>query len=125
MKSIERRYASEKNIVRTLQKEFSSLKVSLQNKLNLIDFAHVSALFLKIDDRKDKKVQFSKKSYIHLYQKVKTENDPEKVLFNFVLSHNGKKLLAKGLNFSLSLKQLKYADYLVDFELSFLFVCFV
>ena len=108
MKSIERRYASEKNIVRTLQKEFSSLKVSLQNMLNLIDFAHVSALFLKI-----------------LYQKVKTENDPEKLLFNFVLSHIGKKLLAKGLNFSLSLKQLKYADYLVDFELSFLFVCFV
>ena len=56
MKSIERRYVSEKNIVRTLLKEFSSLKVSLQNKLNLIDFAHVSTLFLKIDDRKDKKV---------------------------------------------------------------------
>ena len=56
MKSIERKYVSEKNIVRTLQKKFSSLKVSLQNKLNLIDFAHVSTLFLKIDDRKDKRV---------------------------------------------------------------------
>ena len=49
-----------------------------------------------------------------------TENDPEKVISNFsknVLSDIEKKLLAKGLNFCLTLKQLKYADYLVHFEL--------
>ena len=34
----------------SLQKEFSSLKVSLPNELNLIDFAHVSILFFGIND---------------------------------------------------------------------------
>ena len=37
--------------LRSLQKEFSSLEVSLQNELNLIDFAHVSTLFFGINDR--------------------------------------------------------------------------
>ena len=43
-----------------------------------------------------------------------------KVIFNFskyVLSDIEKKLLAKGLNFCLPPKQLKYADYLVHSEL--------
>ena len=37
--------------LRSLQKEFSSLEVSLQNELNLIDFAHVSTLFFGINDK--------------------------------------------------------------------------
>ena len=48
------------------------------------------------------------------------ENDPEKVILNFSqyeLSDAEKKLLAKGLNFCLAVKQLNYADYLVHFEL--------
>ena len=48
------------------------------------------------------------------------ENDPEKVILNFCqyeLSDAEKKLLAKGLNFCLALKQLNYADHLVHFEL--------
>ena len=44
IKFIERRNSSE-NIVQNLQKEFRSLKASLQNELNLIDYAHVSILF--------------------------------------------------------------------------------
>ena len=40
-----------KSALRSLQKEFSSLKVSLQNELNLIDFAHVSTLFFGINDK--------------------------------------------------------------------------
>ena len=56
-----------------------------------------------------------------LLQKSKTtENDPEKVIFNFskyVRSDIEKKLPVKGLNFCLPPKQLKYADYLVHFEL--------
>ena len=53
-------------------------------------------------------------TWLTLYQKG------EKVIFNFskyVLSDIEKKLLAKGLNFCLPPKQLKYADYLVHFEL--------
>ena len=41
-----------KSTLRNLhKKEFSSLKVSLQNELNLIDFAHISTLFFRINDK--------------------------------------------------------------------------
>ena len=46
--------------------------------------------------------------------------NPSKVIFNFSkyeLSDCEKRLLAKGLNFSLPPKYLDYADYLVNFEL--------
>ena len=95
--------------------------MSLQNELNLIDFAHVSALFFGINDKILKsKSSVQQKKFYKLLQESKTENDPEKVIFNFskyVLSDIEKKLLAKGLNFCLPPKQLKYADYLVHFEL--------
>ena len=110
-----------KSTLRSLQKEFSSLKVSLQNELNLIDFAHVSTLFFGINDKILKsKSSVQQKKFYKLLQERKIENDPEKVIFNFskyVLSDTEKKLLAKGLNFCLPPKQLKYADYLVHFEL--------
>ena len=107
--------------LRSLQKEFSSLKVSLQNELNLIDFAHVSTLFFGINDKILKsKISVQQKKFYKLQQENKIENDPEKVIFNFskyVLFDTEKKLLAKDLNFCLPPKQLKYADYLVHFEL--------
>ena len=40
-----------KSTLSNLQNEVSSLKVSLQNELNLIDFAHVSTLFFGINDK--------------------------------------------------------------------------
>ena len=40
-----------KSTLRSLQKEFGPLKVSLQNELNLIHFAHVSTPFFGIDDK--------------------------------------------------------------------------
>ena len=46
--------------------------------------------------------------------------DPSQIIFNFSkfgLSDCEKRLLAKGLNFSLPPKYLDYADYLVNFEL--------
>ena len=93
--------------------------MSLQN--NLIDFAHVSTLFLRINDKILKsKSSVQQKEFYKLLQGSKTENDPEKVIFNFseyVVSDIEKKLLAKGLNFCLPSKQLKYAHCLVHFEL--------
>ena len=87
----------------------------------MIDFAHVSTLFFGINDKILKsKSSVQQKKFYKLLQESKTEKDPEKVIFNFskyVLSDIEKKLLAKGLNFCLPPKQLKYADYLVHFEL--------
>ena len=110
-----------KSTVRILQKEFTSLKSSLQNELNLIDFAHVGTLFFGINDKilKSKSLVQQNKFY-KLVHENKMENDPEKVIFNFSkyeLSDAEKKLFAKGLNFCFAPKQLNYADYLVRFEL--------
>ena len=95
--------------------------MSLQNELNLIDFAHVSTLFFGINDKILKsKSSVQQKKFYELLQERKIENDSEKFIFNFskyVLSDTEKKLLVKGLNFCLPPKQLKYADYLVHFEL--------
>ena len=66
------------------------------------------------------KSSVQQKKFYQLLQERKTENDPEKVIFNFskyALSNIEKKLLVKGLNFCLPPKQLKYANYLVHFEL--------
>ena len=53
-------------------------------------------------------------------QESMIKNDPKKIIFNFskyVLSDTEKKLHAKGLNFCIPPKQLKYVNYLVHFEL--------
>ena len=87
----------------------------------MINFAQVSTLFFGINDKilKSKSSVQQKKLYKPLQENM-TENDPEKVISSFsknVLCDTEKKLLAKGLNFCFALKQLKYADYLVHFEL--------
>ena len=40
-----------KSTLRSLENEFSSLKVSLQNELSLIDFAHVSTIFFGVSNK--------------------------------------------------------------------------
>ena len=102
--------SQKKSTLRSLQKELSSLKVSFQNELNLIDFAHVSTLFFGVNDKILKsKSSVQQKKFYKLLQERKIENDPEKVIFNFskyVLSDIEKKLLAKGLNFVFHLSNL-------------------
>ena len=68
----------------------------------------------------NQKVQLSKKSSINFYRKARLKTTPKKFFFDCpknVLPDVEKKLLTKGLNFCLSPKQLKYANYLVHFEL--------
>ena len=97
-----------KSTLRSLQKEFSSLKVSLENELNLIDFAHVSTLSFGIYDKILKsKVEFNRKSSINFYRKARLKTIPKKVIFSFskyVLADIKKKLLAKDLSFCLRSK---------------------
>ena len=73
-----------KSTLISLQKEFSSFKVSSQNELNLIDFAHVSTLFFGINDKILKsKISVQQKKFYKFLQESKIENNPEKVIFNF------------------------------------------
>ena len=57
----------------------SRVKVSLQNELNLIDFAHGSTLSFGINDKIMKsKSLIQQKIFYKLLQESKIENDPEK-----------------------------------------------
>ena len=58
--------------------------MTLQSELNLIDFARFSTLFFWINDKILKsKSSIQQKNVYKLLQGSKTENDPEKAIFNF------------------------------------------
>ena len=73
-----------KSSLRSLQKEFSPLKVSLQNGLN---FAHVSTLFFGINDKIFEIKKFNSAKNVLLFYKLlqesKTESDPKKLFLTF------------------------------------------
>ena len=96
--------------------------MSLQNEFNLIYFIHVSTLFFGINDKilKSKRLVQQKKFYKFL-QESKTENDPEKVIFNFSkYAHSDieKKLFATGLSFCRPPKQHTYDDFFMEISVT-------
>ena len=103
--------------MRTLQNEFNRLCNKLQFKLNCIDFAHISALFLSSNDNLLKiHDSIQQKKFNKLLIENGPKQDPEKVIFNFSklsVTDAEKTLLGKGLSFVLPPKQLSYSDYLI------------
>ena len=112
---------SKKSHVRILKKEFYNSRSALQQEMSLIDFAHVTSLFLSNNDRSLKTHDLiQQKKFSKLSSEQHPKNDPSKVIFNFSnyeLSDSEKSLLVKGLNFSIPPRKLNYADYLVNYEL--------
>ena len=96
------------------------LRSDLQFRLNCIDFAHISTIFLSSNDNLLKSHDsIQQKKFNKLLMENKPEQDPEKVIFNFSklsLTETEKSLLLKSLSFSLPPKQLIYSDYLINFE---------
>ena len=84
-------------------------------------------MFLIINDQSlEKHDKIQQKKFLELLKEYSPRNYPEKVIFNFsktYLNGSEKVLLSKGLNFFLPLKQFKYADYLLNFELFFRDIC--
>ena len=110
-----------KSDIRVLKKEFSSSHSSLQHEISFIDFAHVSSLFLRSNNRiLASKSAIQQKKLSNLVKSSISMHDLGKVIFNFSkygIADYEKRLLVNGLNFSLPPKYLDYADYLVNFEL--------
>ena len=104
-----------------MQNEFNRLRSDLQLRVNCIDFAHISAIFLNSNDNLLKTHDsIQQKKFNKLLIENKPKQDPEKVIFNFSkvsLTEAEKSLLVKGLSFSLPPKLLSYSDYLINFEL--------
>ena len=112
---------NKKSHLRTLQNEFNRLRSDLQFRLNCIDFAHISAIFLSSNDNLLKTHDsIQQKKFNKLLIENKPKQNPENIIFNFSkmsLTEAEKSLLVKGLSFSLPPKQLSYSDYLISFEL--------
>ena len=73
-----------KSHLTTLQNEFNRLSNKLQFKLNRIDFAHISAIFLSSNDNLLKTHDsIQQKKFNKLLIENRPKQDPEKVIFNF------------------------------------------
>ena len=107
--------------------EMERIKPDLRMVINLIDWTHISRMFLESNIKTIKRVkEFKITNYsfkqitISELMGKKLQHDPKKVIHNFSsyqLSDTEKLLLCKGLNFSLSAKCLKFENYLLPFEL--------
>ena len=93
--------------------------------MNIIDFVHITTVFLTSNNKnilKVRKIQGKKINKLcsgNSYYESVTSHDPEKV-FNFSshsLTEHGKSLPSRGLNFAIPPKNVNYADYLLPFEL--------
>ena len=114
----------ETNIIWKQKKEFNSLKMTIKSKVSIIDFSHISCLFVVGNDKKILNVrEFHRKNLKGLGMVAGLKShDPDKIIANYSsynLSDNEKKLLIKGLNFAFPPRKLNYADYLAPYELLF------
>ena len=103
------------------EKAFQKENDSLRGKISRFDFAHICTVFLCGNDNRinDVRDTHDKKLY-NLTNGFSIPRDPAKVIPNlstFPLSELDKKLLIKGLNFSMKSHKLNYADYCINFEL--------
>ena len=107
--------------------KFNHVKCELQIIFNFIDFAHIRFLFLISNDQSlEKHDKTQQKKFSELLNEYLPRNDRQKVIFNFskgALNESEKGLLSKSLNLSFPPKQLKYADYILNFKLLFRDIC--
>ena len=112
LKLLQEEIRHKKSDIRVLKKEFNSSHSSLQHEISFIDFAHVSSLFLRSNSRiLSLKTVTQQKKLSKLVNSNISMHDPSKVIFNFSkyeLTNYEKRLLAKGLNFSLPPRYLDY-----------------
>ena len=84
-----------------MQNEFNRLRNALQFKLNCINFAHISTIFLSSNDNLLKTHDsMQQKKFNKLLIENRPKQDPEKVILNFSklsLTDAEMKLLGKGL----------------------------
>ena len=122
MKLLREEISVKKSKVKIFEKDFIMLERKLRETLGIIDYTHLGCLFLNKSDRKLKHQQVihCKKLFDLGFENSQTSHDPDKVIFNYsshVLTESEKRLLCKGLNFTVPPKTLEYADYLLPFEL--------
>ena len=96
----------------------SNRKEKLRETLGIIDYTHVTGLFLTQNDKKFAHHQniHAKKLFNLGLEFSKVSHDLNKVILNYssyTLSKSEKSLLCKGLNVALPPDKLEYSDYLL------------
>ncbi len=113
---------TKRSSVRQLSNQLSEVLDAFRNSVSFLDFVHFSC---KLSDSvgrcASQRQQIQTRKFDRLQQEdSRCRNDPDKVIFNFsshILSPAQKKLLSRGLNFSLAPKKLLEHDYLAPFEM--------
>ena len=102
------------------------MKNSLHNEMSFIDYVHVVAKFLVLNDKNISKICKNQSKKLHnlwlnnSYHNYAITHYPDKMIFNFsdhVLNTTEKSLLSKGLNFAIPPNDINYADFKLPFEL--------
>ena len=104
-------------VVWTFVFNLTSLKNDLNCVWNIIDFVHITTVFLTSKNNNIQKVWKVQGKRISV-----TSHVLEKVLLNFSnysLAEHQKSLLSRGLNFAILPKNINYADYLLPLKLLF------
>ena len=112
------------SIISKQKKEFEIVRNSIKQTVWLIDFTHLSCLFLVCNDSKMVKMKQVHYKKLHALGKDNSigVHASDKVIFNctsYKLSDIEKKVLVGGLNFALPPVKLNYANNLTPFELLF------
>ena len=120
-KLLQQEIVNKRSYLKTVQRQFDNIGKQIRTTVSVLDFAHVSTLFLSKNDRSMDRVRLTQeKKLINLgMATAQVLNDPEKVIFNFStrsFTDPEKKLLVKGLSLSIPPKRLNYADFLHPFE---------
>ena len=113
---------AKRTAIHSLELQFTQQRSLLLNQVSYLDFIHVTTKSLDGNTKSLEKQQEVQQRKLLKLQKEQSSygNDPNKVIFNFSnlhLSQVQKSVLSKGLNYALSPSKLKYADYLLPFEL--------
>lgn len=110
--------------LRQLSRQEENLKRQIRLQVSMIDFAHISSFLLSHNDKLLNKVLLThEKKLLKLgFKAIEEGHNPDQVIFNFSsheLNDAEKRLLSKGLSFSIPPKNLNYGDALLPFELLF------
>ena len=128
IKLLEEEIKAKQKRIDILEKDTKRIREELRGTLSCLDFSYICSLFLVANDKSilhhdnTQKLKLKNLLEISLIEVTNDSHDPNKVIFNFSsyeLSDVEKRVLCKGLNFSVKPKLIEYSEFLLPFELLF------
>lgn len=105
---------------KSLDAEYTQKEKELAGILRYLDYVHITNLSSKGNIASINKIEVIQNKKLLELISHKKGHDPDQVIYNYsshILTEHEKTLLAKGLNFALPPKKLKFDQHLLPFEL--------